>query len=162
MSNENRDKNDIIEYYYKSEYNNLFRYAARILLNEGLAEDAVQDTFQIAMKRIDIFAASPNPVGWLYETLKNVIRHAQRDKQRCLRMMIPLELVPEESMSAEEIMLKLTTLYGDDEEMKLLILFFGYGFRAQDLANVLGISESACKMRIRRGRAHKKKTIQRE
>lgn len=161
MSNENRDKNDIIEYYYKSEYNNLFRYAARILLNEGLAEDAVQDTFQIAMKRIDVFAASPNPVGWLYETLKNVLKHVQRDRQRHMKMMIPMDLVPEESMSVEEIMPKLSTLYGDDEEMKLLILFYGYGFKVRDLADVLGITESACKMRIRRARARKKEIIYR-
>lgn len=161
MSNENREKNDIIEYYYKSEYNNLFRYAARILLNDGLAEDAVQDTFQIAMKRIDKFAASPNPVGWLYETLKNVLKHVQRDRQRHMKMMIPMGLVPEESISAQEIMPKLSTLYGDDEEMKLLILFYGYGFKVRDLADMLGISESACKMRIRRGRARKKEIIQR-
>ena len=161
MSNENRDKNDIIEYYYKSEYNNLLRYAKRILLNDGLAEDAVQDTFQIAMKRIDIFTASPNPVGWLYETLKNVLKHIQRDRQRYIRMLLPLELVPEEHISAEEILPKLTTLYGDDEEMKLLILFYGYGFKVRDLADMLGITEGACKMRIRRSRAHKKEIIQR-
>ena len=160
MSNENRDKNDIIEYYYKSEYNNLLRYARRILMNEGLAEDAVQDTFQIAMNKHEKFAASPNPVGWLYETLKFVLKHAQRDRQRYIRMMVPLELIPEESVSSDEIMLKLTTLYGDDAEMKLLILFYGYGFKVQDLANMLGITEGACKMRIRRARANQKKRIQ--
>lgn len=161
MSNENRDKNKIIEYYYKSEYNNLLRYAKRILMNDGLAEDAVQDTFQIAMKKLDKFTASPNPVGWLYETLKYVLKHAQRDRQKYIRMMVPLELIPEESISASEIMLKLTTLYGDDDEMKLLILFYGYGFRVQELADMLGITEGACKMRIRRARANQKKKIER-
>lgn len=159
MSTESRDTYDIIEYYYKTEYNNLLRYSKRILLNDGLAEDAVQDTFQIAMRKLDKFIASPNPVGWLYETLKYVLKHAQRDKQRYIRMMVPLDLIPEERISSEEIMLKLTTLYGDDEEMKLLILFYGYGFKVKELADMLGISEAACKMRIRRGREHKKQRI---
>jgi len=159
MSNENRDKYGIIEHYYKSEYNNLLRYAERILMNDGLAEDAVQDTFQIAMGKLDKFAASPNPIGWLYETLKFVLKHAQRDRQRYLKMMVSLELIPEENISADEIMLKLTTLYGDDDEIKLLIMFYGYGFTVRDIADMLGITEGACKMRIRRGRTHQKNKI---
>ena len=159
MSTENQNTNEIIEQYYKSEYNNLLKYAKRILFNDGLAEDAVQDTFQIAMRRSDKFIESPNPVGWLYETLKYVLKHAQRDKQRCLRMMVPLEFIPEENISSEDTMLKLTTLYGNDEEMKLLVMFYGYGYKVKDIAGVLGISEAACKMRIRRARAHKKNII---
>ena len=161
MSNGNRGKNDMIEYYYKSEYNDLLRYAKRILMNDGLAEDAVQDTFQIAMSKPEKLAASPNPVGWLYETLKYVLKHAQRDRQRYMRMMVSLELIPEESLSTDEIMLKLSTLYGDDDEMKLLILFYGYGFSVRALADMLGITEGACKMRIRRGKDNQQKKIRR-
>lgn len=162
MSNESRNYNDIIEYYFKSEYNDLLRYAKRILMNDGLAEDAVQDTFQIAIRKPEKLAGSPNPVGWLYETLKNVLKNAQRDRRRYLRITAPPEAVPVKSISAEEITPKLTTLYGDDEEMRLLILFYGYGFRVRELAEMLGISESACKMRLKRGRERKKIIIQRE
>lgn len=160
MSNEIQDNIDKIEYLYRNEYSAMLRYARRVLSNEGLAEDAVQDTFQIAINKPEKLLDSPNPTGWLYETLKNVLMHALRDRKK-LQMMIPEDSVPERELSTDDLILRLTTLYGDDEEMRLLIMFYVYGYRAKELAKMLGISEAACKMRIRRARAHKKDIIER-
>lgn len=159
MQNSTPDNIEKIECFYKSEYPALLRYAKRVLQNDGLAEDAVQDTFQIALLRADKLLQSQNPVGWLYETLKNVMMHVLRDRQKYLKYVVPEEIAPKDKLAAPDITPSLAALYGDSDEMKLLIMFYGCGYSVRELAAMLGISEAACKMRLRRARKNQQGKI---
>lgn len=54
-------------------HDTLLNYACVFLNNYDVAEDAVQDTYLVAqIKKYDLYS-SPKPVGWLMNTLKNII-----------------------------------------------------------------------------------------
>lgn len=53
----------------------MIAYAISALNDRSLAEEAVQDTYRIACAKADDFLSSPNPKGWLLNTLKYVIKN---------------------------------------------------------------------------------------
>lgn len=67
---------------YLEMFQMLFHYAKTALGNPSFAEEAVQDTFRIACANPEACLNSPNPRGWLLETLKNVIRNMRRSFER--------------------------------------------------------------------------------
>lgn len=67
---------------YFEMFQSLFHTARNVLKDSAFAEEAVQDTFRIACANPDACLGSPNPQGWLYEVLKNVIRNMQRSLER--------------------------------------------------------------------------------
>jgi RNA polymerase sigma-70 factor (ECF subfamily) len=81
----------------------LFKFAyARIRHNED-AEDVVEETLLIAWKRIDVLIVSPNPGGWLYNTLKNCIKKHFVSKKAEQKVMDAITLDAEGSVDLPEI-----------------------------------------------------------
>ena len=75
------DQRKRIEEFYLEMYDRLFIYARTALDNEPLAEEAIQETFRIVcMKPEDLFS-SPNPKGWIVNTLKYTIQSLKSRKQ---------------------------------------------------------------------------------
>ena len=70
-----KQHSNYIEALYLEMFELLFSYARSSLENDSLAEEAVQETFRIACLKPSELCASPNPKGWLVNTLKNVIRN---------------------------------------------------------------------------------------
>ena len=91
------EENKILEEYYRQEYESMLKFARYSLHNENLAEVAVQETFLIASKRFKKFVKSPNSVGWLFNTLKNVIHQLKRERQKALERYVSLDSVQEPS-----------------------------------------------------------------
>jgi RNA polymerase sigma-70 factor (ECF subfamily) len=58
--------------------NDLFRTAARLLLDRTKASDAVQETYLIAWRTFDRYQAGTNCRAWLHGILFNVIRQQRR------------------------------------------------------------------------------------
>ena len=76
-----------IEKIYFEMYDLLLGYAQWVLENDALAEEAVQETFQTAcMKPVDLLL-SPNPQGWLFNTLKFTIKNSERSRNRTLNFL---------------------------------------------------------------------------
>lgn len=73
MKMETREK-QLIDRLYDEQYEQLLMYAQAVLSDVALAEDAVQETFRIACHKAGSLAASPNPPGWLFQTLRNTIK----------------------------------------------------------------------------------------
>jgi RNA polymerase sigma-70 factor (ECF subfamily) len=57
----------------------LFRAAARILLDESKASDAVQETYLVAWKSFHRYEPGTNCRAWLFQILFNVVRHERRN-----------------------------------------------------------------------------------
>ena len=53
---------------YQAKRKFLLEYAESSLHNYALSEEAVQQTFEIACRKIEDFCNSPNPDGWLTKT----------------------------------------------------------------------------------------------
>lgn len=81
----NTAQKKLLDALYRKMYRFLLCYAQSTLNNESLAEEAVQETFAIAYRRVDLVCESENPKGWLVETLKLVIKNIERRQQTAKR-----------------------------------------------------------------------------
>lgn len=143
------EENEILEQYYRQEYEDLFKFACYSLSNKNLAEVAVQDTFVIASKKFSDFIRSPNPVGWLFNTLKNNVRQLKRERQKALDRYVTLEAIQE--LSAE--MPPIATMdVSKSADLQLLSRFYVQGYSLEEIAATLGITVPALKMRINRAK----------
>ena len=77
----NTEQSEIIEQLYLEMHDMLICYARSALEEDGLAEEAVHETFYIACQKPEQLCGSPNPKGWLVQTLKFTIKNMTIDKQ---------------------------------------------------------------------------------
>ena len=150
-----KEQSRFIEQLYMEMYDMLITYARCALQEESLAEEAVQETFRIACQKPEILQASPNPNGWLVNTLKNTIRNIKHNRATAQRILTQyLELrIDEDSYAVDK--LKLATLYSDianTEEFKLLKEFSIDGRSHLEMAKSRGITVAACKKRLQRAK----------
>ena len=138
----------------------LFSYARSVLDSESLAREAVQETFCIACSKIETVLSSPNPEGWLVNTLKNVIRNMRRSRAK-LNQLIASTIYSAESKDAatrdEE---NVDVLYGDLTQNADYILLKKIAIEQYsiiELADELGINIEACKKRVQRARGRLKR-----
>ena len=159
MTNRQRKQIDTL---YDKNYDFLVSYAMVFLKNIALAEEAVQEAFAIACEKPQQVCNSPNPEGWLVNTLKNVIHNMERRRMAAERLVTDclgdkLDLLP-----APGNQLDLRLLYGniaDSEEFRIMMALGPEGMSMPELAEELGISYSAAKKRAERARKNLQKKI---
>ena len=143
------EESEALEQYYRAEFKRMLRVAGYTLKNDNLAETAVQETFVTAARKIDSLLSSPNPTGWLYNTLNYTIKQIQRERLASLRRYVALDDAPEPSQDADEPSeLDLET----NEDLRLFKRYYIEGYSLKELAAELGISVPALKMRMTRAR----------
>lgn len=154
MSIDKRQK-QIIEELYNEMYYKLTAYANSALNDCSQAEEAVQDTFRIACAKADDLFASKNPRGWLFKTLKNVLKNMLHSRARLNNLLISIEDVTyvEYSNNANEEDLDLVySNICDSEDYKMLKRFALEKCTMLEAAQELGISVETCKKRVQRAR----------
>jgi len=73
FKNNLKDNEKVFSDFCESTYKGLNMYVLKLTSgNIYLAEDIVQDTYEIAQADQLNFCGRPNPVGWLYKTAKNL------------------------------------------------------------------------------------------
>ena len=150
-----------IEKLYLEMYDMLMAYARSSLENEALAEEAVQETFQTAcMKPVELLL-SPNPEGWIFNTLKFTIKNSERSRNRALNFLTEYTSAHgEEAFSEDHISLEVT--YGtlaQTEEFQLLKEMAIERKSHLEMAQKRGISVAACKKRVQRAKEFLRKKI---
>lgn len=155
------EENRIIGTLYMEMYTMLCLYAEGILKNPVLAEEAVQETFQVACSKPERLVGSANPKGWLVKTLKFVMCNIQKRLviEQNAYDLLGLQEGPEIGGKPDE--LPLNVIYGDlaqTEEFRLL-LRISDGADAMELAKEQGISYAACRKRIQRSREWLRKNL---
>ena len=146
------DAADIISELYLECHDSLAKYAQRIGYTKEEAEDLVQDTFEVVVKKYDVLLASDNRRSWIFGILKRCMGRFNRDTQYALRLFEQLKL---QSSGMNEDRLDLGTLYRgivSDDELELLILHFVKKRSYKSLALKYGISEPTCRKRVQRAR----------
>ena len=142
----------IIQEIYISEYASMLRMAQTVLESRSLGEVAVQETFVIALRKRESLLESVSPVGWVYKTLKFIIRDMLKEKQATLRR-FALDtdintITYHEDNSDSAISDDIKT----SKEMRLLYEFYIIGYSIRELAEKYAITEDAMKMRLYRSR----------
>ena len=130
----------------------LYRICLLTLGNETDSEDAVQETFIKYMTKAPDFSDSEHEKAWLIKTALNKCRDMLRFRKHF-----------DQSDSYEEII----SAYTDDRESthildalmlvpekfrKVIILHYIEGYRVNEVAEIIGKSQSAVKMRLQKGR----------
>lgn len=139
---------------------------------EALTEEVLQDTAEIALRKLEEYDEGRKLVPWLLGIALNVIRHRLRDEVRRNRVYpsskkVPQAHVPEQSAekstfdpaaeSEEEILLNSMTadevlsLVGENDRQVLRLAYIE-GLVGRELAARLAISEGAVHTRLSRAR----------
>lgn len=143
--------------YYLEKRKFLLEYADSSLHNFALSEEAVQQTFEIACRKIDDFYNHPNPGGWLTKVLGFVILNTQSRLWSERRVIVYPDEYRPDLVAAPEKPLPLRVTYGslvDTPQFQLLYEAEVMGRTLKEIAKDLGISEAACKKRAERARKY--------
>ena len=131
----------------------VFRLAYSVLLNRADAEDAVQDVFLKYMTAAPFLRDDEHERAWLIRVTVN--RCCDLLRRRKIRSHVSLdEIVETAAESAEpEVSDLMHTLSKIPEKNRgAIVLHHLEGFSVEETAKMLGISVSAVKMRLARGR----------
>lgn len=149
------EQRQFMESLYLEMYNKLIVFASCAFPEEGLAEEAVQETFRIACQRPDQICGSENPKGWLVNTLKYTIRNMRRSRASSQQLLTRYLALQTESITYSVDSVSLEVLYEDmalSEEFKLVKEMAVDGKSHLQMAEARGITVAACKKRMERAK----------
>lgn len=140
----------------------LLEYAESNLHNHALAEEAVQQAFEIACRKIEDFQSSPNPKGWIFNAVRFVICNIESRQRTERRVIAPVDEYRPDLVAAPADPLPLRVHFGDLVDLPQFRIVYEMeivGRTLEEIAIDLGISEAACKKRAERGRKHLQKKL---
>lgn len=151
-----------IERLYLQLYPLLFEYARSSLSSDSLAEEAVQDTFRIVCQKPEAMINSPNPEGWIMNTLKNVLKNTIRNQNISRRILLDYFASNINDITVTNDRVGLEILYedvADLEEFKMVKAMALEGKSYLEMSQDFGISMAACRKRMQRARETLRKKI---
>lgn len=151
----NAEQRKVIEQLYMQMYDMLITYARCALSEEAMAEEAVQETFRIACQKPEELCNSPNPKGWLVNTLKFTIQNMKRSRENARQILSEYLADQSRQVLYSDDKVSLDILYenvADLEAFKLLKEIAIDGKSHLEIALSRGISVSACKKRVQRAK----------
>jgi RNA polymerase sigma-70 factor (ECF subfamily) len=155
------DQHKSIEAFYLEMYDLLFLYAQNALKNESLAEEAIQETFRIVCTKPEDLLSSPNPKGWIINTLKYTMQNMRRNRDRTNALLNQyLATYTSDAFSEDRIPLEVTyENVAHSEEFRLIKEMAVEGKSHLEMAQSRGISVDACKKRVQRAKEFLRRKI---
>lgn len=144
-----------IEQLYIQMFDMLFEYARSFLPNDALAEEAVQDTFQIACQKPQAVCESANPKGWMVNAMKNVVSNTLRSRATANRILSEYVAAGLERLSENDAYAGIELFYGqiaESEEFKLIKELAVDGRSYLEMAQSRRISVQTCRKRVQRAK----------
>lgn len=155
-------QNEWFDQLYREHSARLFKQAFYVLHDRHLAEDLVSETFLILLYKQQALRDHPNILGWLSQTLKNLIY----DEIKSARHRLETPLVYDNAaFTMDTYRQALDELLPKEllpKEREILILLFEEQFSYEEIAQRLGISVSNCRTRAFRAKAHYKALLMKE
>jgi RNA polymerase sigma-70 factor (ECF subfamily) len=133
----------------------LLRYAIRRLDNNEAVEDAVAETYAVVWRRWTERPPSDEQLFWLYGIARLVLANVQRGQRRRIRLFDRLAATHRISHTGDQatndrLLSAIASLPPDDKEALRLAYWEGLTYR--QIGQVLGGSENAVELRLRRAR----------
>ena len=147
---------------YLDRRKSLLEFAESKLHNHALAEEAVQQAFEIACRKIEDFQSSPNPKGWIFNAVRFVVWNLLSRQRTERRVIAPVDEYRPDLVAAPADPLPLRVHFGelvDTPQFQIIYEMDFYGRTLAEIAKDLGISEAACKKRAERARKHLQKKL---
>ena len=128
----------------------LYKICIVILCNEQDVQDAIQDTFVRYLEKRPDFHDEEHEKAWLIRVATNICRDMLRFRIRhpkvCIDELENSLAVPEQRETLREL-LELPV-----KQKTVIYLHYVEGYHVKEIADILGITEGAVKMRMKRGR----------
>lgn len=156
------DQRRRIEAFYLEMYELLFIYARNTLDNDSLAEEAIQETFRIVCQKPEDLLSSPNPKGWIINTLKFTIQNIKRSRDRANILLTQYIAAHSSSVAFSEDRISLEVTYENvahSEEFQLIKEIAVEGKSHLEIAQTRGITVAACKKRVQRAKEFLRRKI---
>lgn len=145
MDSEKAIKDTIIKY-----SDTLYRVCIVILCNEHDVQDAIQDTFCRYLEKKPEFRDEEHEKAWLIRVATNICRDMIRFRIRHPKVSIDEIENTLEAPEEKEIFKELLEL--PVKQKTVIYLHYVEGYQIKEIAGILGITESAVKLRLLRGR----------
>lgn len=156
------DQQKKIEAFYLEMYDRLLIYARSALDNESLAEEAIQETFRIVCTKPEELLISPNPKGWVVNTLKYTIQNMKRSRDKANALLNQYLAANSSSVAFAEDRISLEVIYENvahSEEFQLIKEMAVEGKSHLEMAQARDISVAACKKRVQRAKEFLRRKI---
>lgn len=133
----------------------LYRICFLILKNEQDVGDVIQETFIQYMKKHPDFESEEKKKAWLIKVSQNKCKDFLRFHKR--HSYVPLDEVEDILMGTSDVeasdKVQLEEIWELEYKLKsVVILYYIEGYSIKETAQMLSISESACKKRLERAR----------
>ena len=142
------DFDDVYHRYADMIYKIAFMYFG----NKDDTEDALQEVFVKYLTRSPSFKDSNHEKAWLIRTTQNkcldLLRSSERKNSRLEELQIPVDT--EDRDTAIDVLSKIISL--PQKYKSAIILYYYYDYSVSQISQTLKISQSAVKMRLKRGR----------
>lgn len=140
--------------------NILFRICLLMLCNSHDAEDVVQETFMKYFQNASGFREKEHEKAWLIKVATNKCRDMLRFRKK--HMITDMESIHEfvQESSDSGILEALMTL--SEKYRIVLLLYYVEQYKTEEIAEIIGKSTSAVKMRLQKGRRLLKEVYQKE
>ena len=149
------EEKELIDRLYFEMYEPLVGNANSYLSDQHRAEELTQEVFVSAVRKPEALLNSPNPKGWLYKAMWNMIQNSNRVTTRQMKLIADFLSVNgrEVAVSMDQPDLKLQ--FGElaeTEEFKLIYDMAVLGKSQQEMAAERGITVVNCKKRVERAK----------
>lgn len=153
-----RDKNQLIQELYDAYACKIRDWAYRHTGDMERAKDITQETFLVLLVKINDVVDHEAPYKWLFKTAGNVLKHTYRDMERENKQ-TPLDSMDVTMISCEtdNNLVEVFPLSFRKQDREIMIMYYAEKRSINEICDRLGISSSACKMRLLRLRTELKK-----
>lgn len=128
----------------------LYKICIVILCNEQDVQDAIQDTFCRYLEKKPDFRDEDHEKAWLIKVATNICRDMIRFRIRHPKVCI--DEVEHMLVASEQREILRELLELPIKQKTVIYLYYVEGYHIKEIADILGITESAVKTRLLRGR----------
>lgn len=140
--------------------NSLYRLCSVMTGNREDADDAVQESFLKYVEKAPDFNDSEHEKAWLIRVASNICKDILRKRKH--QSFINLDEIRNFGICEDNAQI-LELLVSLEEKYRIVIhLHYVEGYKAREIASMLGVSESAVKKRLQRGREALKEIYEKE
>jgi len=146
----------------------MFNICYRILGEQELAEDILQDAFVSAFQNIKSFRGTSSFGAWLKKIVVNkAISHLRKQQLEMVEFNDRVEISDEGNQDDRDLMLKVETVRGAIQKLPngfriVFSLYLLEGYDHKEIAEILDISESTSKSQYNRAKKKLREIINEE